>query len=67
MREPKKKVILLAETNFLRDIVFERHKDCAYLGALAMKRVIRLAIPQYAFAEATAKLKDIERAYVQTV
>ena len=54
-----KKVILLAETNYLLDVVLERHGDCAYLFERAANKEIMLAIPECAFCEATAKLRLI--------
>ncbi len=59
-----KKVILLAETNYLLDVVLERHGDCAYLFELAANKEIMLAIPECAFCEATAKLRLISAQYV---
>jgi hypothetical protein len=56
-----KKVFLLAESNYLLDIVFERSPDCSYLHRLACAKEITLVIPQQAFAEGKAKLHDIER------
>lgn len=58
-----KRVILLAETNYLLDVVLERHKNCAYLFELAANKEIILAIPECAFCEAAAKLRDIEAQY----
>ncbi len=65
MRKTKKRIILMAETNFLLDLGLGRHKNCIYLATLATNEEIQLAIPEYAFAEAIAKLKDIEKRHVQ--
>lgn len=60
-----KRVILLAETNYLLDVVLERHKDCAYLFELAANEEVLLVIPECAFCEAAAKLREIEAQYVK--
>jgi len=60
-----KKVILLAETNYLLDVALERRRDCAYLFNLAANKEILLAIPECAFCEAAAKLRHIEAQYVE--
>jgi hypothetical protein len=59
-----KKVILLGESNYVLDVVLERHNDCVYLAQLAASGEIELVIPDYSFAEVEAKLREIESQFL---
>ncbi len=52
-----KKIILMAESNFVLDVCWERSKDCLYLARLAASGQIELWIPEFALAESYAKLR----------
>lgn len=46
-----KRVMLLAETNYVLDVCLTRHHDCQYLLQLAGDSEIELVVPDYALAE----------------
>ncbi|MFQ6055715.1 MAG: PIN domain-containing protein [Methanosarcinales archaeon] len=49
-----KKVLLIVETNFIKNIVLKQDLNCAYLTDLAGQRKLDLAIPEYSLLESSS-------------
>lgn len=52
-------ILLLTETNFILDIVFEQSEHCENLLALAKQQGIPVVISEYSFAEAEGNIGNI--------
>lgn len=55
------KVVIVAESGFLKDLCLNQSKDSEYLYGQVDNRFITLAIPEYAFAETSGGLQQQHR------
>ncbi|MFQ6055845.1 MAG: PIN domain-containing protein [Methanosarcinales archaeon] len=60
----KKKILLIAETNFIVSNVLEGDLTCGYLLLLAENEEIELAIPDYSFCEADGTIQKRLTGYI---
>jgi len=51
-----KNILLLAETNFILDLIFEQAPESERLFVLARKHDLQLIVPEYSFAEAEGNI-----------
>ncbi len=55
-------ILLLTETNFVLDIVFEQSQQCERLLSFAQEQAIPIILPEYCMAEAEGNIaKTVQR------